>query len=96
MNATHYTQARAGDGKSGPAVDQWKPWVSEKPQTQDMILQLAARKYLREAGFEGGNFDAPHVFTVWHYKSTDPLHPNGRPMRCHTVTMIATPDRATA
>jgi len=93
MSTTHYTQARAGDGKTGPTAVQWTPWLSDKPQSDEMVRGMAARKYLREAGFEDGGITHPHTFTVWHYKSTDPLHPNGRPMRCHTVTMIATPDR---
>lgn len=93
---TDYTQARAGDGSKGPAVDAWRPWNHSKPITREALRQLAAGKYLREAGFERGNFTRPHEFTVWHYREGDPCHPNGRPMTVHAVTMIAHPNHATA
>ena len=91
-----YTQTRAGDGKQGPHVDQWKPWISSEPQPREMVREMAARKYLREAGFSKGKFERPHTFTVWHYREGDPCHPNGRPMTVHAVTMIAHPDHAPA
>ncbi len=93
---TDYTQARAGDGKNGPAVDAWTTWRSNEPQTREMVRNMAARRHLRDAGFEGGNFERPYTFTVWHYREGDPCHPNGRPMTVHAVTMIATPNHATA
>lgn len=93
---TDYTQARAGDGKNGPAVDAWTPWRSDKPQSREMVRNMAARRYLRDAGFESGNFERPHTFTVWHWREGDPCHPNGRPLCVHAMTMIATPNHATA
>lgn len=86
-----YTQARAGDGKQGPHPDLWIPWKHSKPITREALQELAIGKYLREAGFAGGNFERPHVFTVWYYREGDPCHPNGWPMIVHTVTVIAHP-----
>lgn len=88
---TDYTQARAGDARQGPTLDAWKPWKHSKPTTREAVRELAAGKYLREAGFAGGRFESPHTFTVWHYREGDPVHPNGRPMTVHAVTMIAHP-----
>jgi hypothetical protein len=93
---TDYTQTRAGDGTQGPALDAWRPWKHSQPVTREQVRSMAAKQYLREAGFERRNFERPHTFTVWHYRQGDPLHPNGRPMTAHAVTMIATPDHATA
>lgn len=90
-----YTQARAGDGKAGPAVDAWRPWHNPSPVSREEIRQIAAKKYLREAGFSAGNFERPHTFTVWHYREGDPCHANGRPKVAHAITMIATPTHGT-
>lgn len=96
-NPTDYTQARAGDGSEGPDVDQWMPWINTgAPMSREEARMMAAKKYLREAGFSKGNFERPHTFTVWHYREGDPCHPNGRPATVHTVTFTAHPERATA
>ena len=93
---TDYTKAHAGDGKKttlDPGA--WKPWKHSKPVTREEVRNLAAGKYLREAGFSKGRFEKPHTFTVWHYREGDPCHPNGSPMTVHAITMIAHPEHAT-
>lgn len=89
-----YTQARAGDGKQGPDVDAWTPWIHSSRTSREQVRQMAINQYVRAAGLSRGKTASPHTFTVWHYREGDPTHPNGRPKTVHAITLIFTPTKA--
>lgn len=84
---TIFAQVQAGDGRAGPVVDGFKPWLNVADREQ--LIVMAARKFIRERGIVRGQ--PPQKFTVWSYAEGDPLHPNGRPKRVITTTMETNP-----
>lgn len=83
---THFIQIQPGDGSEGPAPDQWTEWQHDG--TPGELRNIAARKYLREMGFELAHPQPPHQFTVFHYDETEPTRADGRPQRYHVSTML--------
>lgn len=79
-----YIQILAEDNNT-VRVDGWHPWINSTDE--DEVVQLAAHKWFREAGYLGHNsHDAP-VIRVLSYTDQMPTYPNGAPKSAN-VTAI--------
>lgn len=67
-------------------ADNWTPWVNCKEYEEELLVNMAVNKFMRERGglVEGERL----TLDVYHYDDKAPLHPNGRPMVCNKLTLL--------
>lgn len=83
---TDFFQIAHGDGSQGPPTTNFRPWKNTGREDRETMRRLALNQFLRNSG----HLSQPEIkalkVTVWHYRSGDPLHANGRPMTVTATT----------